>query len=278
MKKTPVATVTNLTELLRNESTGALLTVNGFSEQCSDFEWLQRLCTCVSRMPETSVASACREILFDLLGAEISFDLNRCGEIWQATADHLFWNPQARERFNPQPSRETVIPQALRIEPINSIDVGALLLPKPMGWKAWEAEAERMLEETLPKNSTPLLHISLADEPKKPNLYRVERILSGAEEDPPMWQVQLSIFVLRFCERRGLRPILEGDCTDERMLDSLRLCASFTSLPRLILRPIGGVSWERYVSLCGAVRTACGKNEEGVPPVLLCGEDRFLGE
>ena len=170
---------------------------------------------------------------------------------------------------------ESVIPQALRTVPSNTIDIGALLQPRPMRWKDWERETDRMLESSLLNDAVPLLRLSLASDPKKPNLYRVERILSGAEEDFAMWQVQCSAFVLRFCECRGLRPMLEGDCKDDRMLELLRLCAEFTPLPSLTLHPINGVSWDRYVSLCDAVMHRRGATEEGVLPILLCGADRF---
>ncbi len=275
MKKTSVASATNLTELLRNESTGALLTVNGFSENCSDFEWLQRFCVCASRMPNAALVKTCQAALFDWLGADLPLDLQHCGMIWKETANRLLLEQEGKGDFEWRFPQETEIPKALRSKLSNTLDVGALLSPRPMRWKDWEKEAEQQLEASLSRNVAPLLRLSLATDPKKPNLYRVERILSG-EEDLSMWQVQCVAFLLHFCKCRGIRPMLEGDCKNDRMLELLCLCAELTPLPCLNILPINGISWEGYVSLCDAVMRRRGALVEGEPPILLCGVERFL--
>ncbi len=219
-------------------------------------------------MPMMQTVKQSQKELCAAFGLDLPLDLLHCEEIWKKTAEHLFWHRTESLRSE-EVLPEICIPQALQIKLENPLDAEAILLPKKLSWKAWAANAASVLELALHNKRPPLLRIGASFVPKKPNLYRVERILSGIDSDYDLWLTQLVVFVLSYCRNRNIRPILDVECRIDKLHELFRICASFAPLPHMILKPTAGIAWSDYAALCDSVmKNACGK-EEGIPPILL---------
>jgi len=112
------------------------------------------------------------------------------------------------------------------------------------------------------------LFIDKAFVPQRPDLYHIERILRGEEQNRGMWQTQLMTFVLDFYKLKGIRPLMVTDCAPSDLLCFLKLAAERTALPNLIWSPSEPVSYPLYAELSETVMTARKQSENGMPPVL----------
>ncbi len=262
-------TITNAWELLAGNETDWLLAVNGFSQTGGDYACFCHFLQALDRSECLDTAALSR-----LLGAEKRLTLSNANTIWRQVAQRLLLEDAEeavrdecladwrRELKTPRP---VVLPQETVCQRL--VDVEPLLLPSGSSWTAWEREATLTLETALGEDALPMLTLPSGFSPMRVSLYHAERMLAGESEPPAMWRTQLAMFLLSFCEKKGLRPVLRIECEQKALLELLDRVSHRCAKPAVILQATS-ISFENLLELCQCVRLGSTSPKEGEPPVL----------
>lgn len=219
------ATVTNITELWMDEGKKDALILAGFSEGGSDYEVFRNLCTAFEKLPGHPERKISAYQLQTLFGISLPLTSDFCDEIWKQTAESLLDVPQtpldaklAKERL-PRVDWEPFAPDApgsFRILPPKSAS----------DYREWSK---------LQKPAVGLrmrLDLPTGFHAESPNLYRVNRHLSGEEPDENLWLCQQARFLCETCAANGGELLFCSAETTEELPRLLRILASQVCLPR----------------------------------------------
>ncbi|MBE6633303.1 MAG: hypothetical protein E7620_03050 [Ruminococcaceae bacterium] len=265
---------TNLTELWWNNTKERVLAINGFGGRCSDYERFHRFCVCLERMVESEEGRNAEAWLSERFGGEWVLNSATCHRVWRLVADRLtlpafLWEPipTVWER----PLQPEASPAVFRVRSVNELPAST------NGWREWERVALAWLEGLEAHEQIPLLRLSEGYAWKKPDLYHVERHLSGLERDDRMWENQAAIQLMGQCQRRGLPIAVE--CSDgEALLALLAGAEGFSPLPRLVWVTDAQTANQWLGQLCQRILKHRSEKEEGIPPILIaCGENGRSG-
>ena len=265
--------ITNLTQVWWNEEKSDLLAWNGFYECGSDYDLLQKLITCVRRDPTCVTANQIRGEWQALFGAELSFDAASCGELWRYAAQSLFQAPLTKKQIREACQKAVPIKREGDFSvvdnrlPASTVSIHALTFPQK-SWKEWSACALEWLRARVEDGAVPSLKLPVDFCPIKPNLYRVERILSGQESNRDLWLSQLAFFLFSFCEKKQIRPVLLLECEWQSGLSLLKDLSALTRFPNLLIESNGLPNRHTWNEICRTVLKNRGESKEGEPPVF----------
>lgn len=263
----------NLTQAWWDVDKENLLRVNGFSMQGSDFEIFAKLCLCIDGLSD--VGKATYQASFDALCPSLLVPLTfaNAGKIWTETSN-LFWQEGTTFSRRKTPNERVATPiSRLSLEENPSIGSIECLSAKAdaRSWNAWREEASIELEALLKRGSTVSICLPADFSWQKPNLYAVERHLTGEAESENLWLSQQLYFLFSMAKERNFRPLLQADCGCEQVIDALQGIASFGVSVPIFYRSANPLTSEELVSLCRAI----GQRKEGERPLYLV---RHAGE
>lgn len=263
---------TNLTELWWDEEKETVLALNGFRARGSDFERFRSFCVCMERMGECRIKRDAEAWLSMRFGGRWVLNSATCNRVWTLTADRL---TLPEDLWSPIP---TVWEESPRngdaSRPAFSVRSTEALPSFANGWKAWEEDFSNWFAETVKRNQIPLLRLSNNCAWKKPDLYHVERHLSGMERDDRIWESQAAVQLLGQCRRNGIR--LAVACADgAALLALLKGAERFTPLPRMVWLTEGQSLREELGAISKQILKHWQGEDDGIPPVFIakCGNN-----
>ena len=229
-------------------------------------------------MPNSVQMARSREQLRVLFGCQQAPLPENCGMIWRHTAEvqlrELYTRAQACEIRAPA-DREPVSHRADLPCVSGIVWLHALPLPSCLRtWQNWEKSADAALEQRLAPESAVGVVLPADFQPHKPDLYHVNRVLTGEEPNESLWLSQLVRFLCGFCCKRNLRLLLKTDCSVDRLSALPRAVSRQTGLPDLIWMPADSGQWNALLVLAELVMASRGECRKGIPPVLFAYTDR----
>lgn len=267
MKNCQVAT--NIAEILIDDTTEKILTINGFSTIGSDYDRFKRLCVCVDKMPEHPASRHFQAQLETLFSCPYPLGSLYCKEIWKQTSQRLLSSERCVdvEDETTKISVEILPPYAGAGVPkplflINGMQIEA------ESWKDWQSCAEQMVESAVQAEKCLTIEFSSDFCFEKPNLYRVERHLKGIERNNDMWGAQLLYFLCRFCFQRELRCLIDWRSDCKELLNILQYVSNLTSIPNIFLK-CSQIDSAVLTEISERIMKFRKTPTEGIPPILL---------
>ena len=281
----PDVVCTNLTELWWDAGKQALLTVCGYAGERSDYGLLREFCACLERLPDAPQAAHSRAQLRALFGDRVPPPAPaHCRELWQLTARALAAHPCTRRQASrlweaaavcPPPAPgpgAAALPRGLLAVPAPSV---ALRLndvcPPPNGrsWPEWANLAGDLLARTPVPSQTVLLELPAGFRPRRPDLYRVGRLLTGEAPDGNLWLSQLFLFLCRRAAALPSRPVLRTACPTDMVCGLLTMTARVAPLPDLVWMPVSPPAFPELCRLAECILPSRLPARPGIPPVLV---------
>ena len=260
---------TNIYQMLKNDTTAAWLTVNGFTAYGSDYDRFRKLCICADRTPDAPILSMLQEVLKTAFSCHLQLGEANCKEIWRTTAEMLMLSDAPSSLVSEDAWRKTEIlpPDASEWMSESRFLLNGMQIHAET-WDEWAKEAEQQLQKAMSAGKHPTVWISSDFNFQKPNLYRVERHLRGIEKCAALWMAQMVYFLCCRCSAEGLRGVLLWDAEPSQLLELLQYVSKLTPLPNLCVR-CDTANASDWLRICEAVINGRRGSFEGIPPVVI---------
>ncbi len=202
-----------------------LLRLSGFSAAGSDYELFRNLCIASERLPGHPERRISEYQLQALFGISTGLNPESCAFVWKQTAESLLVFPL--KKADAERAKEEIrTPEWSPIPPENAN--GFVKLPER---KAADYEAWKTLQEPLVGNRM-RLDIPAGFFAESPNLYLVNRHLSGEAPDENIWICQQARFLCEMCRRDGGELLFRSTNGTEEIPRLLRMLERQVGLPR----------------------------------------------
>ena len=202
-----------------------LLFLSGFSVAGSDYEIFRNLCRAAERLPGHPERQCAEEQLRTLFGITDPLTPDHCDSIWKRTAEELLYFPL--EKSDAERTKMKIKTPCWEQIP-------------PKGMELFEKLPERQAADYAEwkELQTPSVGLRMRlDLPdgffaESPNLYRVNRHLSGVEPNENLWLCQQARFLCESCKQTGGELLICSATGTEEVPKLLRILAKQVGLPR----------------------------------------------
>ncbi len=259
--------ITNVAQLLINDTAEAVLTVQGFSMTGSDYDRFRRLCICADRTPDSPFFKHLQDKLGEYISCSMRLSSENCNKIWTLAWEKLlspapiFYSESEKDPvFEPFPPTTAPIPPA-SIFLLN----GMQILAKT--WDEWKELAWLKMQEAVDEGKQLTVEIPWDISVQRTSIYSVERHLSGVEPNGSVWCAQLVYTLCDFCKSRDLRGAVLCHAEFAKFYQILQHVSKLTPLPSLFLQ-CENKDTNTLLELCRVILRDRNSGEEGDPPIL----------
>ena len=260
--------ITNVAQILINDTAKAVLTVQGFSLTGSDYDRFKRLCICADRTPDAPFFKYLQGKFEDVFSCSLRLSLENCNQIWTLAWKKLLPSEPILNVATEKAPVIEILPPVTAPIPSKSLFWLNGMKISAKKWVEWKDQAWLQMQDAVEAGKRLTVEIPADVSVQKNSLYSVERHLSGREPNGSVWCAQLLYALCDFCRKSDLRGAVICHADLSKLHEILQHVSKLTPIPCLFLQ-CENKEPNTLLELCRMILKDRNDGEEGNPPILL---------